>query len=71
MSDCGCSSTGTCNCPQGQCTCPNCPVSITVLKLLGVELKLLMLSDPFRSRNRVSNLAQCPSSAIEAHHDLQ
>ncbi|KAL2189344.1 hypothetical protein L209DRAFT_112628 [Thermothelomyces heterothallicus CBS 203.75] len=25
MSDCGCSSSGTCNCPAGQCTCPNCP----------------------------------------------
>ncbi|KAL2267826.1 hypothetical protein VTJ83DRAFT_5103 [Remersonia thermophila] len=25
MSDCGCGSTGTCNCPKGACTCPNCP----------------------------------------------
>ncbi|CAP70230.1 uncharacterized protein PODANS_3_3165 [Podospora anserina S mat+] len=25
MSDCGCSTSGTCTCPKGQCTCTNCP----------------------------------------------
>lgn len=40
MPDCGCTSTGSCTCAQGQCTCSNCPVCRRTLPRPGLPLTL-------------------------------
>ncbi|KAK0746683.1 hypothetical protein B0T18DRAFT_326834 [Schizothecium vesticola] len=44
MPDCGCTNSGSCACPKGQCNCSSCPVRRT-LPRPGLPLTLLAHRD--------------------------